>query len=79
MLAERLTHLYIYFDCLQATELQTRYMELLTLSGDYYRFLGDLLKNMEELKVILLSFGVSLNICTFVFIYHNLSKEISKL
>lgn len=26
-------------------------MELLTLSGDYYRFLGDLLKNMEQLKV----------------------------
>lgn len=35
----------------QATQLQTRYMELLTLSGDYYTFLGELLKNMEELKV----------------------------
>lgn len=35
----------------QATQLQTRYMELLTMSADYYRFLGDLLKNMEELKV----------------------------
>lgn len=32
-------------------QLQTRYMELLTLSGDYYKFLGELLKNMEELKV----------------------------
>ncbi|XP_044056975.1 desmoplakin-like isoform X2 [Siniperca chuatsi] len=35
----------------EATQLQTRYMELLTLSGDYYRFLGELLKNMEELKI----------------------------
>ncbi|KAG7514581.1 desmoplakin-like isoform X2 [Solea senegalensis] len=35
----------------EATQLQTRYMELLTQSGDYYRFLGDLLKNMEELKM----------------------------
>lgn len=40
----------------QATHLQTRYMELLTLSGDYYRFLGELLKNMEELKVLFLYF-----------------------
>lgn len=39
----------------QATRLQTRYMELLTMSTDYYRFLGDLLKNMEELKVPLMS------------------------
>lgn len=38
---------------LQATQLQTRYMELLTLSGDYYRYLGDLLKKMEQLKVFL--------------------------
>ncbi|XP_076579516.1 desmoplakin-B isoform X2 [Chaetodon auriga] len=35
----------------EATQLQTRYMELLTLSGDYYKFLGELLKNMEELKI----------------------------
>ncbi|XP_041790693.1 desmoplakin isoform X2 [Chelmon rostratus] len=35
----------------EATQLQTRYMELLTLSGDYYTFLGELLKNMEELKI----------------------------
>uniref|UniRef100_A0A3B4HAE4 Desmoplakin-like n=1 Tax=Pundamilia nyererei TaxID=303518 RepID=A0A3B4HAE4_9CICH len=35
----------------EATQLQTRYMELLTLSDDYYRFLGDLLRNMEELKI----------------------------
>ncbi|KAM4548895.1 desmoplakin-B [Odontesthes bonariensis] len=31
--------------------LQTRYMELLTMSDNYYKFLGDLLKNMEELKM----------------------------
>ncbi|KAM6938946.1 desmoplakin-B [Lycodopsis pacificus] len=36
---------------LEATQLQTRYMELLTHSGDYYLFLGELLKNMEELKI----------------------------
>ncbi|XP_041862192.1 epiplakin-like [Melanotaenia boesemani] len=35
----------------EATYLQTRYMELLTLSGDYYKFLGELLKNMEALKI----------------------------
>ncbi|XP_030582832.1 desmoplakin-B isoform X1 [Archocentrus centrarchus] len=35
----------------EATQLQTRYMELLTLSDDYYRFLGELLRNMEELKI----------------------------
>uniref|UniRef100_UPI0037E7BD38 desmoplakin-A-like isoform X2 n=1 Tax=Semicossyphus pulcher TaxID=241346 RepID=UPI0037E7BD38 len=35
----------------EATQLQTRYMELLTQSGDYYKFLGELLKNMEELKI----------------------------
>ncbi|XP_067370020.1 desmoplakin-B-like isoform X1 [Channa argus] len=35
----------------EATQLQTRYMELLTLSDDYYKFLGELLKNMEELKI----------------------------
>ncbi|XP_042272853.1 desmoplakin-like isoform X2 [Thunnus maccoyii] len=35
----------------EATHMQTRYMELLTLSGDYYKFLGELLKNMEELKI----------------------------
>nr|XP_046248698.1 desmoplakin-like isoform X1 [Scatophagus argus] len=35
----------------EAVQLQTRYMELLTQSNDYYRFLGDLLKNMEELKI----------------------------
>ncbi|KAM9365280.1 desmoplakin-B [Pholidichthys leucotaenia] len=35
----------------EATQLQTRYMELLTMSGDYYKYLGDLLKNMEELKI----------------------------
>uniref|UniRef100_A0A7N8Y2W8 Desmoplakin b n=1 Tax=Mastacembelus armatus TaxID=205130 RepID=A0A7N8Y2W8_9TELE len=35
----------------EATQLQTRYMELFTLSGDYYKFLGELLKSMEELKI----------------------------
>ncbi|XP_039985021.1 desmoplakin [Xiphias gladius] len=35
----------------EATQIQTRYMELLTLSADYYRFLGELLKDMEELKI----------------------------
>ncbi|XP_021460192.2 desmoplakin isoform X3 [Oncorhynchus mykiss] len=34
----------------EATLLQTRYIELLTLSGDYYKYLGELHKNMEELK-----------------------------
>ncbi|KAJ0032595.1 hypothetical protein NQD34_002676 [Periophthalmus magnuspinnatus] len=36
---------------LEAAQLQTRYMELLTLSTDHYKFLGELLKNMEELKI----------------------------
>ncbi|XP_070688404.1 desmoplakin-A-like [Pempheris klunzingeri] len=35
----------------EATQLQTHYMELLTLSGDFYKHLGELLKNMEELKI----------------------------
>ncbi|KAJ0058719.1 hypothetical protein NL108_000412 [Boleophthalmus pectinirostris] len=35
----------------EANELQARYIELLTRSGDYYRFLGELLKTMEELKI----------------------------
>ncbi|KAL1022710.1 hypothetical protein UPYG_G00031340 [Umbra pygmaea] len=34
-----------------ATLLQTRYIELLTLSGDYSKYLGELHKNMEELKM----------------------------
>ncbi|XP_028442753.1 desmoplakin-B [Perca flavescens] len=36
---------------LEATQMQTRYMELLAHSGDYYKFLGELQKNMEELKI----------------------------
>uniref|UniRef100_A0A3B3WG93 Desmoplakin a n=1 Tax=Poecilia mexicana TaxID=48701 RepID=A0A3B3WG93_9TELE len=36
----------------EAIYLQTRYTELLILSGDYYKFLGQLEKNMEELKVL---------------------------
>lgn len=43
----------MYLSLFQATQLQTRYMELLTLSDDYYRFLGELLRNMEELKVLI--------------------------
>uniref|UniRef100_A0A8C5A664 Desmoplakin b n=1 Tax=Gadus morhua TaxID=8049 RepID=A0A8C5A664_GADMO len=34
-----------------AVEMQTRYMELFTLSGDYYTYLGAMQKNMEELKI----------------------------
>ncbi|KAM9719968.1 desmoplakin-A isoform 2-T2 [Menidia menidia] len=34
-----------------ASDLQARYIELLTQSSDYYKFLGELLKNMEELKL----------------------------
>lgn len=43
---------------LQAIDLQTRYMELFTMSGDYYKFLGDLLIKMEELKVPVFFFFV---------------------
>ncbi|XP_046873002.1 desmoplakin isoform X3 [Hypomesus transpacificus] len=35
----------------EATQLQTRYIELFTLSSDHYRYLGGLLKSMEELKM----------------------------
>ncbi|XP_072220757.1 desmoplakin-A isoform X2 [Leuresthes tenuis] len=35
----------------QAADLQAQYIELLTRSSDYYKFLGELLKNMEELKL----------------------------
>uniref|UniRef100_A0A4W6DAK0 Desmoplakin n=1 Tax=Lates calcarifer TaxID=8187 RepID=A0A4W6DAK0_LATCA len=35
----------------EAADLQSRYIELLTRSSDYYKFLGELLKNMEELKM----------------------------
>ncbi|XP_060890231.1 desmoplakin-A isoform X3 [Labrus mixtus] len=35
----------------EATQLQTRYMELFTQSADYHKYLGELLKNMEELKM----------------------------
>ncbi|XP_062337955.1 desmoplakin-A isoform X1 [Osmerus eperlanus] len=35
----------------EAADLQSRYIELLTRSGDYYKYLGDMLKNMEELKI----------------------------
>uniref|UniRef100_A0A671S015 Desmoplakin-like n=1 Tax=Sinocyclocheilus anshuiensis TaxID=1608454 RepID=A0A671S015_9TELE len=35
----------------EAAELQSRYIELLTRSSDYYKFLGEMMKNMEELKM----------------------------
>ncbi|XP_030630264.1 desmoplakin-A isoform X1 [Chanos chanos] len=35
----------------EAAELQSQYIELLTRSSDYYKFLGEMLKNMEELKM----------------------------
>ncbi|XP_054616822.1 desmoplakin-A-like isoform X1 [Dunckerocampus dactyliophorus] len=35
----------------EASDLQSQYIELLTRSSDYYKFLGELLKNMEELKI----------------------------
>ncbi|KAI1889212.1 hypothetical protein AGOR_G00176790 [Albula goreensis] len=35
----------------EASDLQARYIELLTRSDDYYKFLGLMLKNMEELKI----------------------------
>ncbi|MBN3309173.1 DESP protein, partial [Amia calva] len=38
----------------ESAEVQSNYIELLTRSGDYYKFLGEMLKNMEELKVWML-------------------------
>uniref|UniRef100_A0AAY4E3A3 Desmoplakin a n=1 Tax=Denticeps clupeoides TaxID=299321 RepID=A0AAY4E3A3_9TELE len=35
----------------EATSIQARYIELLTRSSDYYKFLAEMLKNMEELKI----------------------------
>ncbi|XP_073704855.1 desmoplakin-A isoform X2 [Garra rufa] len=35
----------------EAADLQSRYIELLTRSSDYYKFLGEMMKNMEELKM----------------------------
>ncbi|XP_055722660.1 desmoplakin-A isoform X2 [Salvelinus fontinalis] len=35
----------------EGSDLQSRYIELLTRSSDYYKFLGETLKNMEELKI----------------------------
>ncbi|XP_061588345.1 desmoplakin-B-like isoform X1 [Cololabis saira] len=35
----------------EAFDLQTRYIELLTRSSDYYKYLEELLKKMEELKL----------------------------
>ncbi|CAB1326337.1 unnamed protein product [Coregonus sp. 'balchen'] len=38
----------------EGADLQSRYIELLTRSSDYYKFLGEMLKNMEELKIEML-------------------------
>lgn len=35
----------------EASEAQARYIELLTRSGDYYKFLSEMLKSMEDLKM----------------------------
>ncbi|XP_041103815.1 desmoplakin-like isoform X1 [Polyodon spathula] len=35
----------------ESADLQARYIELLTRSSDYYKFLGEMLKSMEELKM----------------------------
>ncbi|XP_037537237.1 desmoplakin, partial [Nematolebias whitei] len=35
----------------EAADVQAHYIELLTRSSDYYKFLGELMKNMEELKL----------------------------
>ncbi|KAM4605440.1 desmoplakin-A isoform 1-T1 [Polymixia lowei] len=35
----------------EAADLQSRYIELLTRSSDYYKFLGEMGKSMEELKM----------------------------
>uniref|UniRef100_A0A8D0GP55 Desmoplakin n=1 Tax=Sphenodon punctatus TaxID=8508 RepID=A0A8D0GP55_SPHPU len=35
----------------EAAEIQSRYIELLTRSGDYYKFLSEMLKSMEDLKM----------------------------
>ncbi|KAF7668464.1 hypothetical protein LDENG_00008080 [Lucifuga dentata] len=35
----------------EVADLQSHYIELLTRSSDYYKFLGEMLKNMEELKI----------------------------
>ncbi|XP_032624497.1 desmoplakin isoform X3 [Chelonoidis abingdonii] len=35
----------------EAAEIQSRYIELLTRSGDYYKFLSEILKSMEDLKM----------------------------
>ncbi|XP_069469576.1 desmoplakin isoform X1 [Ambystoma mexicanum] len=35
----------------EAADIQTRYIELLTRGGDYYKFLNEMSKNMEDLKM----------------------------
>ncbi|KAJ7338511.1 hypothetical protein JRQ81_012413 [Phrynocephalus forsythii] len=35
----------------EAAEIQSRYIELLTRSGDYYKFLSEMLKSLEDLKM----------------------------
>uniref|UniRef100_A0A8C4GX11 Desmoplakin b n=1 Tax=Dicentrarchus labrax TaxID=13489 RepID=A0A8C4GX11_DICLA len=66
----------------EATQLQTHYMELLTWSGDYYKFLGELLKNMEELKVLIFILCSSMNIFAcfcLTFLYYNGKQRIFTL
>ncbi|XP_032428163.1 desmoplakin-B [Xiphophorus hellerii] len=47
----KVSEAYLHPIMKDAIHLQTRYTELLILSGDYYKFLGQLEKNMEELKM----------------------------
>uniref|UniRef100_W5N627 Desmoplakin b n=1 Tax=Lepisosteus oculatus TaxID=7918 RepID=W5N627_LEPOC len=35
----------------ESADLQSRYIELLTRSSDYYKFLGEMLRNLEEIKI----------------------------
>ncbi|KAG8133302.1 hypothetical protein E2320_011103 [Naja naja] len=35
----------------EAGDIQSRYVELLTRSGDYYKFLSEMLKNLEDIKM----------------------------
>lgn len=53
----------------KASEAQARYIELLTRSGDYYKFLSEMLKSMEDLKVI----------CLFYFLYFLFLSQVSAI
>lgn len=43
---------FFFSHFLKAADIHARYIELLTRSGDYYRFLSEMLKSLEDLKVI---------------------------